>query len=279
MTAHPYSEQDTNQLYSQERDSIYHRVWHSGGSLHWGVFAECGKGGAGSQNDFIAAMNRLDNMVIKQLPCEQGKHILDAGCGNGFTTLRVAQQTGASIHAVDINPERIARAEQKIAQSADLQSVPQFRVASIQALPWPDEYFDAIYSQSVIYHVPDKWRVLSEFSRVLSPGGILVFDDLFRPVDKLSDMAKKYVYERLKFDTPFNFHGYQAALEKSGFNVLESVNLTPHLQESYEYLAAHTHAVAGGDMEISGLAHDFKMTAQAISQGELGWGFFVAKKL
>jgi ubiquinone/menaquinone biosynthesis C-methylase UbiE len=38
-------------------------------------------------------------------------------------------------------------------------------------LPYPDHSFDAVVANHMLYHVPDKWRALSEIYRVLVPGG------------------------------------------------------------------------------------------------------------
>ena len=40
-----------------------------------------------------------------------------------------------------------------------------------QALPFPDDGFDAVIANHMLYHVPDRPRALAEIRRVLRPGG------------------------------------------------------------------------------------------------------------
>ena len=40
-------------------------------------------------------------------------------------------------------------------------------------LPYPDSYFDVIYSNGVIHHSPDTQKMIDEMFRVLKPGGVI----------------------------------------------------------------------------------------------------------
>ena len=46
-----------------------------------------------------------------------------------------------------------------------------FTVHGAGLLPYPDHSFDAVVANHMLYHVPDKWRALSEIYRVLVPSG------------------------------------------------------------------------------------------------------------
>ncbi len=47
------------------------------------------------------------------------------------------------------------------------------RVAALEALPFADQYFDAVVCADVIEHVEDEDRALNELHRVLAPGGLM----------------------------------------------------------------------------------------------------------
>ncbi len=46
-----------------------------------------------------------------------------------------------------------------------------YRVIDIQDIPFPDQSFDAVIANMMLYHVPDLRRGLAEVRRVLKPGG------------------------------------------------------------------------------------------------------------
>lgn len=46
-----------------------------------------------------------------------------------------------------------------------------YQVIDIQAIPFPDDTFDIVIANMMLYHVPDLHRGLSEVRRVLKPGG------------------------------------------------------------------------------------------------------------
>src|SRR6266508_3094173 len=45
------------------------------------------------------------------------------------------------------------------------------RIADIIGLPFPDGEFDVVMCNHVLYHLPDRDRVIAELARVLKPGG------------------------------------------------------------------------------------------------------------
>ena len=45
-------------------------------------------------------------------------------------------------------------------------------VADIQAVPFPDDAFDAVMAMHMLYHVPDRALAIAEMRRVLRPGGV-----------------------------------------------------------------------------------------------------------
>ena len=46
-----------------------------------------------------------------------------------------------------------------------------FRQVDIQDIPYPDDSFDVVIANMMLYHVPDLRKGLTEVRRVLKPGG------------------------------------------------------------------------------------------------------------
>jgi SAM-dependent methyltransferase len=89
---------------------------------------------------------------------------LEVGCGRGEFAERVVR-AGVEIIATDQSPRMV--------ELTAARGVPA-RLADVQQLPFPDDSFDAVIANFMLYHVPDLDRGLSEVARVLRPGGHLI---------------------------------------------------------------------------------------------------------
>jgi cyclopropane fatty-acyl-phospholipid synthase-like methyltransferase len=106
-----------------------------------------------------------------------GKTLLDVACGSGGPALRIAANTGCSIVGIDNHEQAIATAN-SLASQRDLTERAQFQVADATAqLPFADASFDAITCIDAINHLPNRPRVIADWTRLLKAGGRLLFTD------------------------------------------------------------------------------------------------------
>jgi SAM-dependent methyltransferase len=91
--------------------------------------------------------------------------ILDLGCGDGIVTSMVLSQV-----EIGLDPDRHV-----IEQAARQGIYKQFEIAPAEASTLPDASIGTILSNSVLEHIPNLDAVLATASRVLRPGGRLIF--------------------------------------------------------------------------------------------------------
>jgi len=101
-----------------------------------------------------------------------GKKILEVGCGFGAFTV-----FSRALHGYDTTgaePDPVVReAAQELAEKSGVNT--PIAGCPGEALSFPDQTFDLVYSSNVLEHVQDPARVLAESIRVLKPGGYLFF--------------------------------------------------------------------------------------------------------
>ena len=109
---------------------------------------------------------------------EPGMRVLDIGCGAGMDSLIAALMVGpeGSVTGIDMTPEMIEKARKGVAELG-LNNV-AFIEGEAETLPFDNESFDIVLSNSVIDLIPDKDAVFGEIHRVLVPGGRLQIADV-----------------------------------------------------------------------------------------------------
>lgn len=95
--------------------------------------------------------------------------ILDLGCGNG-RLWELFQERAVDYYGVDVSERLIEIAKSRYPEA-------KFQVADALNLPFPDNFFDKIFSIAVLHHIPSKelrLQFLKEAKRVLKPNGLLI---------------------------------------------------------------------------------------------------------
>jgi ubiquinone/menaquinone biosynthesis C-methylase UbiE len=111
------------------------------------------------------------------LPLPAGARVLDAGCGTGLLTLAFLRvhERPADIASIDLSMRSLQTARRAVQK---LPKGPRRRVAFAQSnaltLPFADETFDLVLTSGVLEYLPLR-EGLGELSRVLAPGGHLLF--------------------------------------------------------------------------------------------------------
>jgi ubiquinone/menaquinone biosynthesis C-methylase UbiE len=182
------------------------------------------------QGDGADPKERHTDVLTEAVGLGPGQQLLDVGCGFGRPAIRFAQRTGADVVGVNVSAEQVATARRLAAEAGGTDRV-RFEVADANALPYPDDSFDAVWAVEVLMYLPDRLRALREIHRVLRPGGRFVLSDYTERVD-LTEEQRADLAEGFTVDSLPTAAGYAELLARAGFTVLREEDATPHLHRS-----------------------------------------------
>ena len=97
------------------------------------------------------------------------QNVLDAGCGPAVLT-KTLLDLGHRVTAVDVSEKMIEIAREIVGSGNDRIS---FHLADVVDLPFEDASFDMIFSRNVVWTLPEPVKALTEWRRLLKPGGRL----------------------------------------------------------------------------------------------------------
>jgi len=107
--------------------------------------------------------------------------MLDIGTGPGHIPLLVCERDArARVVGIDLARHMLEHAERHRAASPHASRI-EYRLADAKGLDFDDGSFDAVFSNTILHHIPDPRPFLAEAFRVLRSGGALLIRDLFRP--------------------------------------------------------------------------------------------------
>jgi SAM-dependent methyltransferase len=104
-------------------------------------------------------------------------HVLDVACGTGGPSLALVERTGCRLTGLDLEAAAIAYAQTQAAARGLGDRATFVRLDCGASLPFADGSFDGVLCIDAISHLPDRFGTLSEWARLLRPGGRLVFTD------------------------------------------------------------------------------------------------------
>lgn len=133
--------------------------------------------------------------ILEAFSPPPGARILDAGCGTGIHSARLARR-GFTIEGVDFSQHAVGQAQANLAEEGFTDQI-RLRQADLLALPFEDGEFQYALCWGVLMHVPEVERAISELARVIGRGGKLAISESnMRSVQTLALRAARRILRR-----------------------------------------------------------------------------------
>ncbi|MFW5897037.1 MAG: class I SAM-dependent methyltransferase [Bacillota bacterium] len=170
------------------------------------------------------------DLAFSLCPPREGERVLDAGCGTGNFSLKLARR-GCVVTGADISPDMLARARDKAAREGLTLRLVR---ADIASLPMPDDTYDSVYSMTAVEFVPNLERAQREMMRVLRPGGRLLIGTIAgdgpwgQAYAKRAEENPDSIFRHARFPTLEEF----SAIDRDNLeDVGECLYIPPHAPE------------------------------------------------
>lgn len=112
--------------------------------------------------------------LFNLVPYPAGGRILDAGCRNGlFWQTNASPELPLDAHLTLLDLSRGMLDKALIATAGRLKTVLAVEASAVQ-MPFPDAFFNCIFANHMLYHVPAPEQAVAEFARLLHPAGTLL---------------------------------------------------------------------------------------------------------
>jgi len=147
---------------------------------------------------------------------DKSSYVLDVGCGVGLTACYIAKEYSCKVVAVDISEEMVKRAEER-AKRKGIEDKVELEVADAQALPFEDDLFDAVISESVNAFIENKQKAINEYKRVAKIGGYVGFNEVTW-IEPPSPELVEYLSLALGGAKFLNSEGWKSLLKEAGFS-------------------------------------------------------------
>jgi len=108
---------------------------------------------------------------------DKDSFILDVGCGVGATACYIAKEYGCKVVGIDLSKGMIDRSKER-AKRKGVEDKVEFRTADAENLPFENDLFDIVISESVTAFVENKQKALGEYTRVTKPGGYVGLNEV-----------------------------------------------------------------------------------------------------
>ncbi|UGY90739.1 methyltransferase domain-containing protein [Streptomyces gobiensis] len=245
---------------SPDADTFYATVW-GGEDIHIGLYER-------PEEPIADASRRTVERMASKLELTEDSVVLDLGSGFGGSARYLAGTYGCRVLALNLSEVENER-HKELNTARGLNDKIEVVDGSFENIPYPDDEVDVIWSQDAFLHSGNRVRVLEEITRVLRPGGHLIFTDPMA-ADNCPTGVLQPILDRIHLDDMGSPGFYTSELARLGFTTVDSgfEELREHLVTHYERVLEETER-----QEDHGLAG--KVSHEYLAQMKKGLGHWI----
>src|SRR5262249_34953051 len=131
---------------------------------------------------FYEDENKVRESMVDMVDPKPGHRILEVGCGTGRDSFRLARRLGprGALFLQDLSPNMVHTCIRKMMQydaEMHFQCALHYSISNATYLPFPPNFFDAVFHFGGCNQFSDRKRASAEFARVVKLGGIVLYGD------------------------------------------------------------------------------------------------------
>ncbi|PIW26254.1 MAG: SAM-dependent methyltransferase [Rhodospirillales bacterium CG15_BIG_FIL_POST_REV_8_21_14_020_66_15] len=254
---------------SSEADAFYQNVW-GGEDIHIGIYNLPDEG-------IAQASRRTVETMARQIPGLGAEtRVVDLGAGYGGSARYLADAYGCRVTCLNLSETQNDLNREKNAETG-LDHLIDVVHGSFEDIPADDGAFDLVWSQDAILHSGDRPRVLDEITRVLVPGGNVIFTDPMQADDVPAGVLQP-ILDRIHLTTLGSFAFYRAEFAKRGFTEVRSAPMLGQLRTHYFRVGQELKSRYDEIVKLSGRTYVDNMLrgldhwVDGADRGYLAWG-------
>jgi cyclopropane fatty-acyl-phospholipid synthase-like methyltransferase len=158
--------------------------------------------------------------VLRLLPKQQFRAVVDAGCGTGRQTIAIAKELGTLVHAVDLY-EPFLNDLSRRAKEAGVDHLVQVHRMDMKDIPGVFQHIDLLWSEGAAYNIGFS-NALTTWASVMNREGFAVISELSWLSERVPGAVREFF--------------------RSGYPDMQSIqqNLEAVKNAGYKVLAVHT---------------------------------------
>ena len=182
----------------------------------------------------------LNEMILSEfgVALQRESRILDFGCGSGRHVYEYLDRGYLNVHGYDVRDYVNRRSPEDGARFRFDES------AETSRIPYPDDFFDFIFSTSVFEHVQQQDLAYREIQRALKPGGASVhnFPAKWRPIEPHIFVPFGGVFQSYPY-----FRFWAALGVRNSFQ--RGVTASETARRNHRYARTRLNYLSGGEIE------------------------------